>query len=167
MNTEQFWSFIQHHKIRYPGLDEFFKRTPGQPSVWNDMLGDFDLEELKQASDDLNRSEEQPRGYADHPRTLRAIVKRNRAERERQTQPINVDTQDPAPRTWDYVKSGAVVHGRNKREYGMGEAFTWITNRMDQLRAEGYTDVNAMAKQATRELLDHDRLPQGETDGSV
>ena len=94
MDDVDFRLWMKHHNDAYPGLAAWLKSNPGQVKTWKRILVGFELDELIKATDSLVERLEQPRGYSDHPRDLKAIVLNSRGtdgRKEKRRGPIVKD----------------------------------------------------------------------------
>ncbi len=74
MDTIEFRLWLKHHKGAYPGLAIWLKANPDQIAHWGRLVELFDLAEAIAATNRLVEAEDQPRGYKDHPREIKARI---------------------------------------------------------------------------------------------
>lgn len=91
MTDPEFREWFAHHIARFTGIGSWlakFTRDPSQDDVryaWADSLRDIGLDDAKAATDAMHRGDEEyPKSFDDHPRSVRRIAGRFRAERSQE-----------------------------------------------------------------------------------
>ena len=74
MNQTEFADWIDYHMRAYPRLRTWLNEHDGQDEFWRKRLRDVSAESARQATDILHARDEQPKGYADHPRAIYRIA---------------------------------------------------------------------------------------------
>ena len=74
MNRTEFADWLDYHSKAYPGLKAWLAKTEGQDDFWFNRLRDISLASARQATNELHTRDEQPKGYADHPRVIYRIA---------------------------------------------------------------------------------------------
>lgn len=74
MDSRDFRQWWDYHRGAYPGLAAWAKNNPDQLEHWERILKQTTLPQAKSATDSLVATDEQPKGYGEHPRWIRRIA---------------------------------------------------------------------------------------------
>ncbi len=88
-----FRAWIKYHGAAFPKARDFLKSNPESLSHWQAATEDFELAELKRATDTILRGDEPVFGIGDHIPTVCKIVKSKRSAGVR-TGPKRIDGRD-------------------------------------------------------------------------
>ena len=74
MNRDEFGEWLEYHSKAYPSLVRWLNDNSGQAEMWHKLLQSTPIAAARTATDELFASEEQPRGYGEHPRAIKKLA---------------------------------------------------------------------------------------------
>jgi len=86
VNGPDFRQWLAYHRGAYPGLAAWLRTNADQLDHWERILCNVELHAAKSATDAIVASEDQPKGYGEHPRWVRRIAMAGQPMAERQQQ---------------------------------------------------------------------------------